>query len=260
VNTSDSINVSNSQSNNPAQGASTIDLTTKQKQFQIAIDLFKSNAIYSLIGNLTAIMNISLQLYLLWCVFKTPVGIAWQVVALVVSLMLADFVNGLVHLYMDQNDDYTSFVGPIVANFHLHHKTPKYEIKSLPVVYFKESGSKIWLVVYLFSIVIFTNMLNHVVLHILVYIGILSLVAEVSHYLCHTSKSKLAIFLGNIRILLPKSHHYMHHLNDNMNYAFLNGLSDPLINWIAKTWYKAGYKNATDLHYAHYANGSLEQR
>jgi len=242
------------------QDAATVVLSLKQKEFNIAIDLYKSNPIYSVFGNFVSVTNISLQVYLLWVVLRFPIGIVWQMVALVVSFFLADFINGLVHLFMDQNDDYVSIVGPLVANFHLHHKIPKYKNNILPIVYFNESGSKIWLVGYLLSISIFSSSINHVVLHILVYIGILSSVAEVSHYLCHSSNSTLTNFLSKIGILLPKSHHAKHHVNDNMNYAFLNGLADPLINVIAKTFYKSGYKHTTDLHYIYYSNGHPDQR
>ena len=38
-----------------------------------------------------------------------------------------------------------------------------------------------------------------------------------------------------------------HHKEDNKNYAFLNGISDRLINWIAKRLY-VGYKKTTDLY------------
>jgi hypothetical protein len=40
-------------------------------------------------------------------------------------------------------------------------------------------------------------------------------------------------------------------MQDNVSYAFLNGLTDPLINHIASRFYR-GYKQNTDLHYATY--------
>ena len=52
-------------------------------------------------------------------------------------------------------------------------------------------------------------------------------------------------------ILLSKRHHAVHHLRDNISYAFLNGVSDPLINAIAAR-FSRGYKQHTDLHYAAY--------
>lgn len=167
--------------------------------------------------------------------------------------MLADFVNGVIHMIMDHEDRYQSAAGPLVAAFHLHHKTPMYKANPLHVVYFNETGAKVWLVPYLTLTVLAIHLLapHPVLSHLLVYFGILSSVAEVSHYLCHTSTSKTALFLGEIGLLLPKRHHARHHAADNNNYAFLNGCSDPLINLIARR-FCTGYKKNTDLHYARY--------
>ena len=93
----------------------------------------------------------------------------------------------------------------------------------------------------------------------LVYIGILSSIAEVSHYLCHTSTSALAGFLAKCGLLLSKRHHAGHHLQDNCSYAFLNGVSDPILDWIAAACCR-GYKNNTDLHYAEYVGAGSENR
>jgi sterol desaturase/sphingolipid hydroxylase (fatty acid hydroxylase superfamily) len=98
-----------------------------------------------------------------------------------------------------------------------------------------------------------------IVSYTLVYIGILSSFAEVSHYLCHTSTSALAGFLANIGLLLSKRRHARHHLEDNSNYAFLNGFTDPLLNLIAARFYK-GYKHHTDLHYVNYSCADSESR
>jgi sterol desaturase/sphingolipid hydroxylase (fatty acid hydroxylase superfamily) len=141
----------------------------------------------------------------------------------------------------------------LIANFHLHHKTPLYQQKSLPIVYFVESGSKIWLVpcLALTALLALSNGCSPLLLHVLVYAGIFSSLAEVSHYLCHTSTAPLARLLGDCGILLGKHHHAVHHLRDNVNYAFLNGISDPLINLLAPR-FSRGYKQHTDLHYADY--------
>jgi hypothetical protein len=60
-------------------------------------------------------------------------------------------------------------------------------------------------------------------------------------------------------LLLSKRHHGRHHIEDNVNYAFLNGMSDPLINIIAKKLYP-GYKSTTDLHYALYEGKGTKNR
>ena len=231
----------------------TAELAKKQRQFNAAMELYTSCRGYQLLGTTVSAANVSLQAWLLWRVWSLSIGAGGQLVAIICAWVLADFVNGLVHMYMDSNDCYDSLAGPLVANFHLHHKTPRYIQKSLPVVYFVESGSKVWLVPCLAAVALLTMVdgISPLLLHILVYTGILSSVAEVSHYLCHTSTSPFAMLLGNSGILLSKRHHAVHHLRDNINYAFLNGVSDPLINAIAAR-FSRGYKQHTDLHYAAY--------
>jgi hypothetical protein len=228
-------------------------LRDKQRQFNAAMELYTSRPGYRLFGMAVALVNVTLQAWLLWRVWPQSIGVGGQLAAIVCAWVLADFVNGLVHLYMDNNDRYEGLTGPLVANFHLHHKVPVYQRKSLPVVYFVESGAKVWLAPCLMLLALMTAVadISPLVLHILVYSAILSSVAEVSHYLCHTSVSPVARFLGDYGILLGKRHHAVHHLQDNVSYAFLNGVTDPLINRIAASLSR-GYKNHTDLHYAGY--------
>jgi sterol desaturase/sphingolipid hydroxylase (fatty acid hydroxylase superfamily) len=116
-----------------------------------------------------------------------------------------------------------------------------------------ETGSKIWLVGYLLGVALLLAVtpLQPLTACILVYIGILSSVAEVSHYLCHSSTSALTGFLAGCGLLLSKRHHARHHLQDNCSYAFLNGFSDPLLDRIAAVLC-TGYKQRSDLHYAGY--------
>lgn len=225
------------------------------------MELFASKSIYRRIGTLVSIVNISLQVYLLWRIWPYSIGAALQAVSIFVAYLVTDFLNGLVHMYMDNNENYESPAGPLVANFHMHHKIPQYRKHNLLVVYFNETGSKIWLIGYLLAVAFLLHFfaVSPVVLYILVYIGIFSSVAEVSHYLCHTSTSPLVIFLGNMGLLLPKKHHASHHLNDNNGYAFLNGFADPPLDLIAKKFCK-GYKNHTDLHFACYEVQDAESR
>lgn len=238
-----------------------MDLATKQEQFNRAMERYTSQTRYALFGHLVSSANIALQLYLLYRVWPLSIGPVWQLVALVAAYLLTDFINGLVHMYMDNNDRYESIDGPLIANFHLHHKTPVYTRRNLLLVYFLETGSKVWLVGYLLLVVALQSAfkLNPTVFYTLVYIGILSSVAEVSHYLCHSSTSPVAMFLARIGLLLSKRHHAPHHLRDNNGYAFLNGFSDPLLNRIARS-ICTGYKQHTDLHYAQYSAADTESR
>jgi hypothetical protein len=229
-------------------------LELKQKQFNSAMELYESKKRYQLLGRFVSISIISLQIYILSQLLTFTIELWWQLVSVIAAYLITDFLNGLVHLYMDANDNYDSLAGPLIANFHLHHRTPRYQDNNLLVVYFHETGSKIWLVFYLLAIAMLLDLPNSnpVFLYTLTYVGILSSIAEVSHYLCHNSNSAAVMFLARIKLLLPKREHARHHLEDNVSYAFLNGITDPLIDFIAKIFF-TGYKNKTDLHYAKYS-------
>jgi hypothetical protein len=226
----------------------------KQKQFNAAMELYEGKKRYKLFGVFVAIANIALQIYTLALAFKLSIGLGRQIVCLIAAYLITDFVNGLVHLYMDHNDNYESWGGPLVANFHLHHRTPRYQDNNLFVVYFNETGSKVWLVFYLAAVVVLFHLpaVSPILLYTLTYIGVLSSVAELSHYLAHNSNAAFFIFLTRIKLLLPKRQHATHHLQDNVSYTFLNGVSDPLVDSIARRYFP-GYKSNTDLHYARYA-------
>lgn len=230
-----------------------VELSEKQVEFNAAMQRYRTLARYQVFNRAVSIVNISLQAALL--IRLWPLGIApfWALAAFLVAFVLADFLNGLVHMVMDNNDRYDSAFGPLVANFHLHHKVMQYQSRPLPVVYFNETGSKVWLVGYLAALLALfdAGLLHPVAAHLLVYLGILSSCAEVSHYLSHNSAAPLTLLLGKVWVILPKRHHARHHQEDNRNYAFLNGVSDPLLNLIAAALYP-GYKKTTDTHYAHY--------
>src|SRR5512133_3866959 len=245
----------------PLQEKSSLELSLKQTQFNTAMELFTSRSRYRIFGLSISIIVVSLQCYLLYRIWSQSSGAGRQVLSLVAAYLVTDFINGLVHMYMDNNDRYESLAGPLIANFHLHHKVPHYKKHNLLVVYFMESGSKVWLVGYLLLVVSLQGLfeLDPLVAYILVYIGILSSLAEVSHYLCHTSTSACPGFLANCGLLLSKRHHARHHLQDNGSYAFLNGVTDPFLDRIAAAVYK-GYKQNTDVHYAHYSVLNSENR
>lgn len=238
-----------------------MELSAKQKQFNTAMERYNSGSAYRLFGSMISITNISLQLYLLYRIRPLSIGISLQIFSIIAAYLVTDFINGLVHMYMDNNDRYDTLAGPLVANFHLHHKTPQYKKHHLLIVYFTETGSKIWLAGYLLAVAALAEVpgVNPVVLYVLVYTGILSSVAEVSHYLCHSSTSTLTIFLADCGLLLSKRRHARHHLQDNSSYAFFNGLTDPLLDLIAAKYYR-GYKQNSDLHFAHYVGADSEDR
>jgi len=228
-------------------------MTEKQLEFNRAMEKFNNSQLYTGFGTFIASASVTLQALLLYGLFTQPVSVGTHILAFVLAYLLTDLVNGLIHMIWDHHENYGSIYGPLVAQFHLHHQTPKYTPKPLPLVYFHETGAKVWLTPYLLLVWGLMSLANlpPLLLAILIYVGVLSSVAEVSHYLCHNSSSKLVKVLGRMGILLSHKHHMRHHSRDNYNYAFLNGMSDPLINWIAPRLYP-GYKQTTDLHFAHY--------
>jgi len=225
----------------------------KQSQFIVAIERYKNKSIYKIFDKCIAILNVSLQIILACLIFRFRINWFQHFFLFIIAYFFADFINGLVHMYMDSNDNYDSIAGPLIANFHLHHRTPLYKKNNVIIVYFNESGSKIWLCGFMLIFLILINIfnVNPIVSYGLFYFCVLSSVAEVSHYLCHVSNSKVVDFFMKIYILLNKKHHAKHHIEDNVNYAFLNGMSDILINNVANRFYY-GYKNTTDKHYAFY--------
>lgn len=81
-------------------------LERKQMQFNDAMAIYDQKRVYRLLGRLVALTNISLQVFLSYLVLPLSIGIPWQIVAFIVAYLLADFVNGLVHMFMDNNDNY----------------------------------------------------------------------------------------------------------------------------------------------------------
>ena len=63
-------------------------------------------------------------MYLVYRIWPQSIGAGWQVLAFLTAYLLTDLINGLVHMYMDNNDRHDSLAGPLFANFYLHHKIP----------------------------------------------------------------------------------------------------------------------------------------
>lgn len=228
-------------------------LRRKRAQFNAAMALYEGRRRYKFFGKLVAAANVSLQAFLLYRAAAQPMDPARHLLVFAAAYLAADFVNGLVHMHTDCMDDYGSLGGPLIANFHLHHKRPRYQDHPLPLIYFNESGSKVWLVPVLAAAALLSYApgFGPAAAWGLAWFGVLSSVAEVSHYLAHNSNSRWAILLGRARLLLDKRVHARHHLQDNVSYTFLNAITDPLADRVAKRFYP-GYKRGTDLHYADY--------
>lgn len=232
----------------------------KQEEFNQAMSSYHDKNYYNVIYLMVSTFNVTLQITLFTLLFSMNIEFYWYVIIGFIAYYMTDLINGLVHMYMDNNAEYKTIWGPFIASFHLHHKTPKYQDKSILLIYFFESGPKFWLVPYLSAVLIFTLLgINEIISNFLIFVGILSSVAEVSHYLCHNSNKPWVKVLQVMGLLLSKEHHNHHHKFDNKNYAFLNGMSDPLINIIAKKFY-GGYVHGTDMHYQFYVGSDTKNR
>jgi len=233
----------------------------KQRQFNAAMERYEDRSVYRWIERAVSVVNVSLQSCLLALVLATPIAHVQQLAALFLAFVLADFVGGLVHMIADNNDRYQGFMGPLVAAFHLHHKRPVYRRRNLFAVYFHESGSKIWLAILLPLVALAHRLvgLPRFALHLVAYFAILSSVAEVSHYLCHVQHRRIFDLMARVGVLLSQRHHGRHHHSDNQSYAFLNGMTDPILDRVASVFF-AGYKTTTDLHYARYTGKGTANR
>ncbi|PJD93995.1 MAG: hypothetical protein CK426_06665 [Legionella sp.] len=231
-------------------------LQQKITEYTFAIERYINKRIYKQIERTVSFGIIGLQLMLaLSFLWAHPLFNLQNALALIIAYVFADFINGLVHMYMDNNTHYTSFAGPFIAAFHLHHTKHRYQERPLFRVYFDESGTKFWLLGYLVLLALVQTVkpLNTPLYAGFLFFALFSSLAEVSHYWCHnaTEENSCILWLQRHGILLSKAHHKAHHGSDNTQYAFLNGMTDPLINVIAGKYCK-GYKNHADQHTKRY--------
>jgi hypothetical protein len=235
----------------------------KIQEFKVAMDDYNNNVFYQKFGIFISTIIVFMQIISLCHVFKISDWNILSAVVLIGAYITTDFINGLIHMYMDNNTHYNSIMGPFIAAFHMHHKQPTYKKRHPVLIYFFESGAKVWLAVYMLILlyVQYEMALSFNINLFFVSIGIFSSFAEVSHYWCHNADEKNMVIreLQNLKILLSKAHHTHHHIKDNTHYAFLNGVTNPFLNLIAKHFY-SGYKNNADRHVLAYKGKNTANR
>ena len=101
----------------------------KQENFNKAMALYENKNFYQNFSKIISTINIVGQILLIILLWKRNFEFHSHLISIVLAYVIADFWNGLVHMYMDNNDNYEGFFGPFVANFHLHHRTPLYKKK-----------------------------------------------------------------------------------------------------------------------------------
>src|SRR3990167_465873 len=161
-------------------------LANKIKDYEAAIEKYKNISWYTRIEIFFSIVVMTLQIVTIVTLFHQYNATSFIAIifTLLISYFFTDFINGLVHMIVDNNQSYSSIVGPFVAAFHLHHVKLTYQNKHPLKIYFYESGHKIWLVFYLIMISTLQLLthLNFCLNLCLVGIGVLSSIAELSHF------------------------------------------------------------------------------
>ncbi len=237
-----------------------MNLKEKQQDFNAAMLRYHQQKRYIYMQKFISVFVILAQIILFVDMSTFSLSVYWHIPIFFIAYFITDLINGLGHMYMDNSDKYRSWMGPYIASFHLHHRTPKYKDHNLFVMYFNETGTKLWLLP-AYSVVLLLSYfeINEFVLTLFIYIGVLSCIAELSHYLCHNSSAKSVRFLQKIGILLSMSRHKKHHAGSNEQYTFLNGMSDFIVDAIAKKLY-VGYATTTDRHYETYDDKETKNR
>jgi hypothetical protein len=98
-------------------------LQAKMAEFDAAYRLYVSRPLYPRLLGLNATLIVALQAASLGLMTQLAVPPWGWVLVFALAYLLTDLLNGLIHLYMDNNDNYRSVIGPFVAAFHVHHKT-----------------------------------------------------------------------------------------------------------------------------------------
>ncbi len=222
-------------------------MNQKQTECQQAFQRYNTSKIYTIFNQVISIWCIFWQGTLFFLFFQKSENTSFFVCFFlgVCAYIFADFWNGFIHLFMDNWRKYWGFFWPLTANFHRHHIYPQYTPKPLFQVYYTETGSKIWLFVLLFFILILNSLFSEYLLLFFGFFSLFSSIAEVSHYLAHHPKKWFIHLLQKYHILLSPKAHITHHTKDNTSYAFLNGMTNPILDKIAHKYCK-GYKNYAD--------------
>ena len=153
------------------------------------------------------------------------------------SIIISDFLSGLVHIYLDNSKiTYSGKLNDFFKiGFQVHHLYPLYQWtthKHFQPHY--EANTVFFLTIILSIINIFTyNSL------IICYILYLTILLQINHYWSHAIivKKKVPVivnFLQEYGILLHYKKHMKHHSNYDTGFSFLNGWSDPIFNYIFK--------------------------
>uniref|UniRef100_A0A6C0IMK7 Lipid desaturase domain-containing protein n=1 Tax=viral metagenome TaxID=1070528 RepID=A0A6C0IMK7_9ZZZZ len=163
-----------------------------------------------------------------------------NVMYVIFSCITADFISGLVHIYLDNSKvNYSeTIIDYFKIGFQVHHLYPIFQW-----VYYKDfqphyEANTIFFINIVMSIV---NILtyNSLLIHYTLY---LTLVMQMNHYWCHAIITKKHVpyivhKLQDFGLLLNYKVHAKHHITFDNSFCFVNGICDPIFNYISKHKY-----------------------
>jgi hypothetical protein len=169
-----------------------------------------------------------------------------KIIFVIIGLYIADFLTGMIHIFLDNYNRNNKYIKPIAKNFQEHHQTPEHILKKSILELLLETS--------LYGIPIFFNLINLIFYKTLKYKNILKLcilmqityvisshLSQITHMLAHkiihiTKKDKNTIpfkvlnILQSYHIILNPKIHKIHHEKIDRNFPILNGWSNSLIN------------------------------
>jgi hypothetical protein len=174
---------------------------------------------------------------------KDPMYIYDYITSIISGLYLADLIQGLIHLFMDNNKFENKFIKDITDDFKRHHITPTCILQENNIALLKQTS----IVPGPLCAILFNSLNNTRKKHILTQIiciyalHLSQLTHKYAHYMNHATdkqkKDKLGKFLQFLQdynITISAAAHKKHHkakLND-VNFCIINGWANPLLNEI----------------------------
>ena len=247
-------------------------LTEKQQQFNNAMEKYEKMPVYVWVGHTTSFINVGCQVFLGWMVIKQPVGPFLQILTFAASYILADFVNGLVHMYMDYKPckpgtglkDLYFWEGPrdsaefharqaqvyarisgferIVYDFKKHHPFPDLLGRHSFLHLMKGPTFLLALPLSLVLNVVFLALQPPAWLLVGTVVFLLgSSMTQALHGALHRDDVGLALCLmRRTGLVMSRRAHQLHHDTLTQDFAVINGWANPLVNLCVHTLLHTG--------------------
>jgi len=186
----------------------------------VVFDILKETHSYKL-----AYLTISSYTYPVYFLNYTNVS----VINLLLLVYLADFISGLLHIFLDNYTGDNPYIKPHAQGFQNHHADPKEFTQREIFTVFTEPGH---------SVILF-NLINSYFLnfYFLIFTGLVNIV-QLTHYQAHCINHKtfsksvadFFIILQKYGIILSTENHSKHHKTFDNNFCILTGWANPVLN------------------------------